>query len=236
MKNIALVLAGGRGTRIESTIPKQFIEVVGKPIIIHTLEKLINTEIFDKIYIACVKEYIEYLQGIIKDYTEQNIIILEGGQSAFYSNYNGIKKIYQDNKEDCNVLIHDANRPLVTEKHIRDIIRLCNKYEQVVTVTQSTELIMVSDNGKSSSTMYNRDKLYRIQKPECYKLKKLYKLYEKAIKDKRDNYVATCDLYNSYGEKLHFCNCEFENIKITYNDDLRLLKELLKEGEQHEKD
>lgn len=215
MKNVALILAGGIGKRMNTDIPKQFIMVNSKPLIIHTLKIFDNMSVIDELYIVCLNKYRDLLKKYIEEYNiKKKIFITKSGTNGFFSTLNGIKTIKENIGEtDLNVIIHDANRPFVKEEEIIDSINTCNNYGNAISAIQSTEIIMYSEDGKASDTSYKRENLYRVQKPECYRLYDLLKIYAEAIDKGLTNVVATCDLLTELNQRVYFSLGNPENIK-----------------------
>ena len=240
MKCVALILAGGIGARMGIKTPKQFIEINNKPIIIHTLNIFHKNKNIEKIYISCLETHKSYLRNLLKEYKLENKVLIVdngGGATGIESTYNGIKKINEDYKAKKNVfvIIHDANRPFVKQELLDTLMHEAKEKGNVVTALQSTDLIFKrKSNENSFESNLGKESLYRIQKPECYKLNDLKNIYEYCFNNNKTNYVATCDMFLDNNQKIYFINGNQENIKITYKTDLKLAEEILKEGEKNE--
>ena len=128
MKTIALILAGGTGSRFSSNEPKQFYKLKDKPLIIHTLDIFDKNILIDSIYVACLKEYIEPLRKLVKRYNmHKKINILEGGTTGLESTYKGIKEIAKKENINSYIIIHDANRPFIKNDNIEKLLLSCKK-------------------------------------------------------------------------------------------------------------
>lgn len=230
MKNIGLILAGGIGKRIHSDIPKQFIMINSKPLIIHTLSIFEDIKEIDELYVVCIDDYIDLFNHYIKEYDlKKKITIVPAGSTGFFSTLNGIKCIEKNYKgKNPNIVIHDSNRPFVKKQNILDLIDTCNIKGNAISAVQSTEILIFSEDGISSKKSYNREKMYRVLKPECYKLRDLISIYAEAMECNLTDVVATCDLLIKLNKPVFLSEANVDNIKITYNDDLNYAKKLLK--------
>lgn len=149
--NIAIIFAGGVGKRMGAKIPKQFLKINGKPILIHTLELFQNHNNIDKIYISTIESYIPYVKEICEQYgiTKLNDVV-EGGNSAQESIYNALKRASEENDPDSIVLIHDGVRPFITEKVISNNIEGVKKHGNAITCTSCYETIIVSNSRRNN--------------------------------------------------------------------------------------
>lgn len=230
--NIALIIAGGTGSRLNPNIPKQFLTVNNKPIIIYTLEKFENHPNVDEIYIVCLDGWQQILKAYINQYKITKVVnIVTGGNTGFESIRNGIKVINElrGNNTDVKVLIHDGNRPNVTNDIISDSIVKCSLYGSGVPVTKINEVVLELDdkNINQSKSFIDRDKIVRTQTPQTYPLKTILELHEKAILHNWKGFVATCDLMIMDKQSVTFSIGNDENFKITTEDDLNLFKAII---------
>ena len=147
--NIAVIFAGGSGVRMGAGIPKQFLEINGKPIIVHTLELFENHNEIDKIYIVMLRDYIPYMNRLVKKFALGKVCgIVEGGETGQDSIYNGLKKAQSENPDDSIVLIHDGVRPWVSYDTISRNIAGVKENGNAITCTSCYETILISENGK----------------------------------------------------------------------------------------
>lgn len=227
-KRIALIIAGGNGSRMNLDIPKQFYMIKDKPLIIYTLELFQKNEFIDDIVVVCIDGWIDYLNDLIKEYNISKVkYVVNGGSCGQESTFNGITKIKENYNENSTIVIHDANRPMIDNEIISSSIEICEKYGCAVSALQSREIIMVSDNKISSNESLDREKLYRIQKPESYKLNFLIDVYDRAYKNGIVNAVATCEIVANLGEKLYFSKATDKNVKITTPEDIEIFESFL---------
>lgn len=235
--NIAIIFASGKGTRMGTEIPKQFLEINGKPIIIHTLELFQYHENIDKIYISTIKEYIPYVNKLIDMYKITKVkAIVEGGETAQDSIYNALKKAEEENPEDSIVLIHDGVRPFVSVDVITENIECVKKNGNAITSIPAYETIMTSDDGKIIDGVTTRSKTYIGQAPQSFYLKEIIEAHEEIQKrpQKYEDMVDACTIFRTLGKKVYLVNGNRGNTKITTPEDVYTFKAYLqyKENEQ----
>lgn len=222
MKNVALVFAGGVGSRMGATIPKQFLEVSNKPIIIHTLELFEVNDNIDEVYIGCIEEYIPYLEKMIERFNVRKIAkIYPGGSSGQDTIYRGLCVI-KDDHEDANVFIHDGVRPLVSQDTINRCVRDVDKYGSAVTVTPAFETPIISLDGEYVNSSPKRDFVYTAQAPQGFKLNDIIKWHYDERQKGENAYsgvVDSCTLAMVNGVKPHLTIGNRGNIKVTTNED-----------------
>ena len=223
--NIAIVLAGGTGSRMSLDMPKQFAVVKGKPIMAYTLSVFQNSPLVDSIYLVSHKEYFEQSKSIIEQYNITKVRnIIEGGQTRQESVFNALKQI--NAKDDDIILIHDCARPLVDEQIIKDNIEQCKLHEAVETAVKAVDTtIEVSEEQFENSL--NRDKLYQVQTPQAFKYKLIKEAHENAIKNKLANITDDAQLVAKLGHKVFIVNGKKTNLKVTTDEDLKILEALL---------
>lgn len=231
-KNIALIIAGGVGSRMGASVPKQFIKIDNKPVIIYTLECFQNHEEIDEIYVVCVDGW----QETLKDYCVQYGIsklcgIIDGGENGMKSIYNGIVGILGDKKNnnslDDIVLIHDGIRPLVSDDIISNNITICKTFGNSITAINCAEAMLLTENQKESNSQINRDRLMRTQTPQTFYLKDILELHNLAIEKNIKDSTASCTLAVELGKTVFFTLGSLKNIKLTTPDDIDLFKALL---------
>ena len=182
--NYGVILAGGRGTRMDSIdIPKQYYEIDGKPIFMYALLTMLNTNVFDLIYIAIHFDYLDkvkdYLSKFVSKENLSKIIITNGGKERIDSIHNVLKEISKnDISADDIICVHEAARPLVTERVLIDSIEGAKKYGAVVASVPAEDTILISDDGSVVDTIPDRKRIFREQAPESFRLKELIE-YEK---------------------------------------------------------
>lgn len=235
--NIAIIFAGGSGVRMGAGMPKQFLEINGKPIIIHTLDNFQNSPVIDKIYIACKKEYISKLKYMLEYFRITKAQgIVEGGETGQDSIYNGLIYALQENPEDSIVLLHDGVRPLITEEVIEKNIDSVKKYGSAVTCTPFYETPVISVSGEKVEDMPVRKYMYTAQAPQSFRLGDIICAHEQVRKTNPGykNIADSCYLYRNIGKEVHIVEGNRGNIKVTTPEDFYLLRALLqyRENEQ----
>lgn len=235
--NIAIIFAGGSGVRMGAGMPKQFLEINGKPIIIHTLDIFQNSPLIDKIYIACKKEYISRLEYML-DYFRITKAkgVTEGGKSGQESIYNGLMYALRENPEDSIVLLHDGVRPFITEEVIEKNIESVQKYGTAVTCTPCFETPVISKSGEVVEEMPLRKYMFTAQAPQSFRLGEIVKAHEETRKMNPDykDIADSCNLFKNLGKEVHIVEGNRGNIKVTTPEDFYLLRALLqyRENEQ----
>jgi 2-C-methyl-D-erythritol 4-phosphate cytidylyltransferase len=230
--NIAVILAGGIGNRMGIVDkPKQFIDVYGKPIIVHTLEVFDNHPEIDAIAVVCLSEWMDDLRILIRKYEINKVKwLVEGGETRQLSVYNAVKTLSQECSEDDILVVHDSVRPLVTHKIISSNIAGARQFGAVDTVVPSADTIVRSVDGERIKEVPLRKELYLGQTPQSFRLSLLRRAHEKARAENNLDSTEDCQLVLELGEEVHLVQGEKLNFKITSFDDLLLLKAVIKLG------
>lgn len=226
--NVALLTAAGSGTRMHQDIPKQFIHVDNKPVIIYTLEAFQRHPSIDAIIVVTLDSWSSVLWAYAKQFNISKLKwIVSGGDSGQESIRNGLKKLEEELSEEDVVMIHDGNRPLISSEIISDSLATFAKYGSSVAVIPCTEVVFESEDGYSSCVSTEREKLFRTQTPHTYTLGTLLDAHKQAEKRGIKNTAASCMLMKELGKTTYFSKGSEENLKITTLDDLRIFKALL---------
>lgn len=226
--NIALLTAAGTGTRTHQDIPKQFLHVNNKPIIVYTLEAFQKHPNIDEICVVILKGWEEILKAYAKQFNITKLkYIVNGGETGQESIYNGLMAIYKDATEEDVVLIHDGNRPMVSQELITDSLVKYKQYGSAVAVIPCTEVVFVSKEGIESTHSIPREELWRTQTPHTYKLIELIDAHIEAKKRGINNMAASCSLMEALGKKTYFSKGSEKNLKITTVEDIEIFKALL---------
>ena len=224
----ALLTAAGTGTRMGQEIPKQFLHVDNKPILIYTLEVFQNDPNIDSIVVVTLESWVEVLRAYAKQFNITKLkSIVVGGSTGQESIQNGIKAITRFAGEESTVLIHDGNRPLVTSEIIANSLATFNKYGSAVAAIPTVEAVFQSENGAVGEKSLPRELLYRTQTPHVYKVSDIIRAHRIAKEKGINNTAATCVLMHEIGEKVYFSNGAETNLKITTIEDLLIFKALL---------
>ena len=240
MTNIAIIFAGGTGQRLnngENSIPKQFLKINEKPIIIHTLELFQNHHSIDKIYIAIHPDYYEYMQKLVKHYyITKTAGIVKGGATGQDSIYNALKLAQSENPEDSIVLIHDGVRPNITEEVITKNIECAKKNGNAITCTSCFETILVSENGKNPQHVPYRKHTYSAQAPQSFHLGEIVQAHEstRKVNPNYTDIVDSCTLFKTLNKETFMVSGNRGNIKITRMEDLYILRAFIRYKEDLE--
>lgn len=227
--NIALIIAGGSGARMHQDIPKQFINVNDKPVIVYTLEAFQKHPNIDAIEVVCIDGWHDILRAYCKQFNITKLDnIVSGGKNGQDSIRNGVMDIASRHNKDDIVLIHDAIRPMVSEEIISDCIRVCTLNGNAITVIPCAEAMLVTSDGESAVEQENRDHLKRTQTPQAMHLGDLVELHQEALNKGITSSVATCTLLIEMGRKVYFSSGSEKNIKLTTPEDIDIFKALLK--------
>lgn len=230
MKTIALIIAGGVGSRMGQDIPKQFINVYDKPVIIYTLEAFQKHPSIDEIYCVCLEGWHDVLKAYAKQFGITKLLgVTNGGATSQESIRNGIESIKSASDEDI-IVIHDGVRPLVDDSVLSDVIIKCKEHGNAVTSMPYNEQIFVKKDENTTVQYIPRDTLRRVSTPQAYKYGKLVWAYKKAF---AENIGITSSSYTNtmmvdLGETLHFASGSDRNIKLTTKDNLEIFKAYLK--------
>lgn len=220
-----IILAGGKGKRMNSSVSKQFIEIKGKPIIYHTIKKFNDNKRIDNIVVVLSEEEVEYFkENILKKYSLRVDKIVVGGKERQDSVYNGLKSL--ENSETDIVLIHDGARPFISNKIIEDGIKYASIYGACAPGVMPKDTIKVKNEKNFSVKTPDRATLMAIQTPQVFKFNEILECHEKV---KLDGVVVTDDtmVAEKYGYKVYIYNGEYTNIKVTTPEDLILGEKLI---------
>ena len=235
--NIAIVFAGGSGVRMGSGIPKQFLEINGKPIIVYTLQLFQYHDKIDKIYLSVLEQYIPYMNMLIEEYHLQKVAqVVPGGETAQDSIYHALKTAESENPQDSIVLIHDGVRPFVSYEVISNNIESVKKHGNGITCTPCYETIMISSDGASVGQVPYRKETFAAQAPQSFYLKDIIAAHDvvRGLPTRYENMVDACTIIRSQGMEAHMVMGNRGNIKVTTPEDVYIFRGLLqyKENEQ----
>lgn len=235
--NLALIFAGGSGVRMGAGVPKQFLEINGKPVLIHTLELFQYHAMIDKIYLAVPEEYLDYAGILVQEHHISKVCgILPGGETSQESVYHMLCRASEENPPDAVVLIHDGVRPYVDADVIADNIRSVEQYGSGITSNPSYETVVISDDGCQVRQVPLRSRSMTIQAPQSFRLADIRSAHEE-IRRRENGYqgiVDSCTLMYTLGRPVHLVPGNRGNIKVTTPEDVYIFRGLLqyKENEQ----
>ncbi|MBQ3239684.1 MAG: 2-C-methyl-D-erythritol 4-phosphate cytidylyltransferase [Akkermansia sp.] len=233
--NIAVIIAAGSGTRMGLDIPKQFVNVYDKPILVYTLEAFQNHPCIDAIEVVCLKGWEQVLSVYAKQWNITKLKwIVQGGATGQESIRNGVFNLEDKCQPSDIIIIHDGIRPLVDDYVLSDVIATCEQYGNAVTSMPYNEQIFVIDDEISTTKYIPRETLRRVSTPQAYKFDLLDKAYHKAFETgvgiHGSHYTNT--MMVELGERLYFAAGSDRNIKLTTHGDLEMFKGYIKRNRE----
>ena len=235
--NIGVIFAGGVGSRMHSKEkPKQFLEIQGKPIIIHTINHFETCKDIDAVVVVCVSDWIEYLNSLIYQYRLKKIgKVVPGGITGQLSIYNGLLAAKElAGEEPSIVLIHDGVRPLINSDLLTRNIETVKRFGNCITGAIVKETIIEVLEDGTVSNLIDRSCSRVARAPQSFWLSDILSAHEKALESKKTDFIDSCSMMSHYGMELHMINGPDENIKITTPGDFYMMRSILqlKEDEQ----
>lgn len=232
-----MIFAGGSGVRMGAGIPKQFLEINGKPVVIHTLELFQYHSMIDKIYVSVLADYMDYMQALIDRFRITKVAgIVPGGETAQDSIFNVLLKASQENPEDSIVLLHDGVRPYISSDVIADNIRAVEEYGSAITSTPGYETVILSEDGQSVGEVPLRRQTYTAQAPQSFYLKDILDAHRqiRVTPGRYNDMVDACTIMKALNRPVHLVMGNRGNIKVTTPEDVYIFRGLLqyKENEQ----
>ncbi|HFI0934599.1 TPA: 2-C-methyl-D-erythritol 4-phosphate cytidylyltransferase [Streptococcus suis] len=226
MTNSAIIFAGGSGSRMKTTTkPKQFLELHGKPIIIHTIEHFENHSLVDQIVIVCIEGWIEYLETLLSKFQIRKVIkIVPGGETGQMSIFNGLNAISENIDAEDIVLIHDGVRPLIDADIITNNIECVRKNRTAITVKPVIETVIQVNEENAITNVVDRDSCQTAVAPQSFYLSDIYSMHLKAQEDGLTNMTDSATLVRHYGLDLFTVMGGPENIKITTPSDFYIFR------------
>lgn len=228
--NVAIIIAGGSGHRMGMDIPKQFIHVYDKPILIYTLEGFENNPLIDAIEVVCIDGWQNMVWAYAKQFKITKLMwIVTGGETGQESIRNGVYNLEGKCETDDIIVIHDGVRPLVEQAVLSDVINKCEQYGNAVTSMPYNEQIFIVDDDVSTTKYIPRETLRRVSTPQAYKFGKLNAAYHEAFEKKIGIYGSsyTNTMMVDLGERLYFATGSDMNIKLTTPENLEIFKAYL---------
>lgn len=232
MANIALIIAGGVGSRMQNAIPKQFMTVFDKPIIAYTMERFEKHPSIDAIAVVCLKGWENILQSYAIQYNITKLkYIAPAGEVGQESIKNGLMELQKYCDGEDIILVHDGNRPMISKDIISDCIAVTKEKGNAIACIPCQEAMLETFDGMTSKITRPRETLKRTQTPHGFRLKDLISLHEEAKGKGITNSVASCTLMIELGKSVNFSTGSEKNIKLTTQDDIDIFKALLRGGD-----
>lgn len=220
----AIIVAAGKGSRMESKIPKQFLALKSRTVLYHTISKFLEAKHVSEIILVIAQEYLEseYLEKSIPVLHSKKIKVVTGGQTRQDSVFNGLKLIDENSKF---VLTHDGVRPLISTAQIDNAIEECQKYEGVIVATPSVNTMKIVDGTRISGSV-GRETIWQLQTPQIFKVDILQKAFAKAHSD---NFIGTDEssLVERISKNIHVFHGNATNIKITVKEDIAIAEAIM---------
>ncbi len=225
--NTALILAGGRDVRFKMDIPKQFVNVNNRPIIVYTLEIFQNHPDIDEIIVTCLEGWQEMVRVYGKQFNITKLKeIFPGGKDAQESTYRGLEILKDRMEQGDIVIVHDAIRPMVSEEIITKSIKMCLKKGMGVAATYIMDTIMHSGNGKEGFQSINRYEIMKVQTPQAFDFQLIWNLHQKAIEMNSLGAWDNSSMITNIGEKVYFSEGSDLNLKINTTEDVEMFRAL----------
>lgn len=229
--NTALILSAGTDSRFQMDVPKQFVNVNNRPMIVYTLERFQQHPDIDEIVVVCLDGW----QEVVRVYGKQFHItklkaILPGGKNAQQSTYHGLQHIKEQlgmGQGDI-VVIHDAIRPMVSEGLITKSMQMCRRCGMGVAATPVMDAIMHTENGKFGFQSINREEIMKIQTPQAFDFAYIWSMHNRAIEEGKTGYWDNTGMLTSLGEKIYFSEGSDLNMKVNTTEDVAMFKALYK--------
>ena len=227
--NISLIIAGGVGARMGQDIPKQFINVYDKPIILYTMEAFQKHPDIDSIEVVCLDGWHDILRAYARQFGISKLEgVVSGGKNGQDSIRNGLYDIAsRHNDENDIVLIHDAIRPMLSQKVIDENLKVCREKGNAITVIPCNAAMLKTFDGVETEEQVPRDNLKETQTPQTFYLKDIIAAHKEALERGITNSVASCTMYIELGKKLYMSTGAEKNLKLTTTEDIEIFKALL---------
>lgn len=227
MKKIAIIVAGGTGLRMNSTIPKQFLLLQGKPVLFHTLNQFKKADSSILLYVVLPKNQMDFWAKLCTEFPEivakTPHILVEGGETRFHSSQNGLAAV--EETEDCLIAIHDGVRPLIKPELISSAFKYAELHGNAIVSVPSKDSIRKWDSVLQKYVSVKRDETRIIQTPQIFTLQSLRKAFIQTYSTK---FTDDASVIESMGETIHLVDGDYANLKITTPEDLNLAESLMK--------
>lgn len=227
--NAALIFAGGTGKRMNSkALPKQFLELHGKPIIIYTIEHFEKHKDIDAILVVCVKDWIPYFNDLLKKFAIKKVVAtIPGGSSGQESIYNGLCALNERFDGDTVVLIHDGVRPVIDGELISKNIQCVKNNGNAITVSRVVETVAVDNGDGSISEVYDRSRILLAKAPQSFYLNRIFTLHQRALSENLTGFIDSASMLRHYNYRLNIVEGSPDNIKITTPNDFYMFRAIM---------
>lgn len=234
--NYAGILAGGIGSRMEASVPKQFLKIGDTPIIVRTINTFLAAPSIDRIVVAMNPQWMDYCLKLLAEYNvdTSNIIIVSGGETRFLSMINIVDACINDldnaNSGMDYLCVHDCARPFVSQRIIEDNFNLIKEYDVVTTSVPTIDTILISEDGKQGTKVPNRSTIFCDQGPQTFNIKHFKDVYQTLTKQEIDSYIEAGRMYLEKGYRLGIVQGDRMNFKITTEFDMDFAEFLIQKN------
>lgn len=226
----AAIVAGGKGTRMGGDIPKQFMELCGKPVIIHTIERFLKHQEVENVIVGINPHWHEYTEELVRKYFSGGVHITDGGADRNDTIVNIIK--YAKEKlsagDDEILLTHDAVRPFVTDRMISDSIAMMADCDICTAAITATDTMLVSADGITADDFPLRSTMFRVQTPQTFRIGGFIEMLDRVPTEQRAGITDACRLFHMNGKAVKLIRGDETNIKLTYPNDFRTAETFVK--------
>lgn len=230
----AAVLAGGSGLRMGGDMPKQFLYVADRPIIVRSIDAFLQSGSVDKVFVAVSEDYVGFTKELIAEYIgETDVSVVVGGKNRNETLLNVLHSIENVNDDDV-ILTHDAVRPFIDKRIVDENIAAAREYGACNTVVPAVDTILRSTDGKFIESVPVRSEIFHAQTPQSFDVKKLLSLYEKLSDEETEKFTDACSVFLSAGERVFLVKGDRNNIKLTYPEDMERAENIIKCKEEKE--
>ncbi|MBQ8209064.1 MAG: 2-C-methyl-D-erythritol 4-phosphate cytidylyltransferase [Clostridia bacterium] len=229
----AAVLAGGSGLRMGGDLPKQFLCIGGRPVIIRSIDAFISSGLVDRIVVAVSADYIDYTKSLIAKFLPKcEIDVICGGKNRNETLYNVLKMLKESGiGADDVILTHDAVRPFIDSRIIADNIEAVRRYGACNTVVPAVDTLVNSTDGRFINSIPVRSEFYHGQTPQSFNIATLLELYGNMTEEQFECFTDACSVFVSAGKKVFLVEGDRNNIKLTYPEDMEKAENIIKNKE-----
>ncbi len=219
---VAGIVAGGSGMRMGTELPKQFMELCSKPVIIRTTEAFLKSGEITSVIIGINPDWYDYMQKLLEKYSLDRVYLTKGGSDRNETLMNIINYARKElsAKDDEIILTHDAVRPFVSERMIKDSIIALEEYDIVTAAVAATDTIIVSEDGQTASDFPLRSTMYQVQTPQSFRIGSFERVYSSVSPEEKAAVTDACKLFHLNGHRVGIISGERNNIKLTYPSDI----------------
>lgn len=229
----AAVLAGGSGLRMGGDLPKQFLCVGERPIIIRSIDAFLESGLVDKIIVAVSADYVNYTNELLAEFLpDAHITVIPGGKNRNETLYNVLKTLDNNINADDVILTHDAVRPFINKRIIADNIEAVRKYGACNTVVPAVDTLVNSTDGRFINAIPVRSQFYHGQTPQSFNVATLFELYGNMTDEQFEMYTDACSVFVNAGKKVFLVQGDRNNIKLTYPEDMQKAENIIKSKEK----